>query len=135
MKFCPECGSIIEDKKTCQCGYDVEKGKVDENIRKQYEDNQKKFAKEIQANNIIPNTYIDEIPMNFKDDIFKDIYMELTYYIKDITKNNFEERLYNIYISRGYSKEKFINKLNIILKKELDNKIKKVIEKIEKEEE
>lgn len=135
MKFCPECGSILEDKKICQCGYDVEKGKVDENIRQQYEDNQKKIAQEIQVNNFIPNTYIDEIPMSFKDDIFKDIYMELTYYIKDITKNNFEERLYNIYKSRGYSKEKFINKLNIILKKELDNKIKKVIEKIEKEEE
>ena len=45
MKFCPECGSIIEDKKICQCGYDVEKGKVDENIRKQYEDNQKKLPK------------------------------------------------------------------------------------------
>ena len=135
MKFCPECGSILEDKKICQCGYDVEKGKVDENIRQQYEDNQKKIAQEIQVNNFIPNTYIDEIPMSFKDDIFKDIYMELTYYIKDITKNNFEERLYNIYISRGYSKEKFINKLNIILKNELDNKIKKVIEKIEKEEE
>lgn len=135
MKFCPECGSILEDKKICQCGYDVEKGKVDENIRQQYEDNQKEFAQEIQANNIIPNIYIDKIPMSFKDDIFKDIYMELTYYIKDITKNDFEERLYNIYKSRGYSKEKFINKLNIILKKELDNKIKKVIEKIEKEEE
>ena len=32
MKFCPECRAILEDKKICECGYNVETGKIDQTI-------------------------------------------------------------------------------------------------------
>ena len=28
MKFCPECGSSLENKEMCNCGYEVSTGKV-----------------------------------------------------------------------------------------------------------
>lgn len=34
MKFCPNCGSILEGKLKCDCGYDTLTGEVDEKIYK-----------------------------------------------------------------------------------------------------
>ena len=34
MKFCPNCGSILEGKIKCDCGYDTLTGEVDEKTYK-----------------------------------------------------------------------------------------------------
>ncbi len=41
MKFCPNCGSIIEGKLKCDCGYDTLTGEVDEKTYKEYKKNEK----------------------------------------------------------------------------------------------
>ena len=41
MKFCPNCGSILEGKLKCDCGYDTLTGEVDEKIYKDFKNNEK----------------------------------------------------------------------------------------------
>ena len=41
MKFCPNCGSILEEKLKCDCGYDTLTGEIDEKIYKDFKNNEK----------------------------------------------------------------------------------------------
>ena len=41
MKFCPNCGSILEGKLKCDCGYDTLTGEVDEKIYNDFKNNEK----------------------------------------------------------------------------------------------
>ncbi len=41
MKFCPECGSILDGKEKCQCGYDTLTGKIDESVYKEFKNNER----------------------------------------------------------------------------------------------
>lgn len=41
MKFCPNCGSVLEGKLKCNCGYYTLTGEVDEQIYKDFKDNEK----------------------------------------------------------------------------------------------
>ena len=41
MKFCPNCGSILEGKIKCDCGYDTLTGEVDEKTYKDFKKNEK----------------------------------------------------------------------------------------------
>jgi len=41
MKFCPNCGSILEGKIKCDCGYDTLTGEVDEKTYKDVKKNEK----------------------------------------------------------------------------------------------
>jgi len=36
MKFCPNCGFPLNNKKKCDCGYDVVSGEVDDKIYEKY---------------------------------------------------------------------------------------------------
>ena len=41
MKFCPNCGSIIEGKTKCSCGYDTLTGEIDDKTYKDFKNNEK----------------------------------------------------------------------------------------------
>jgi len=41
MKFCPNCGSILEGKLKCDCGYDTLTGEVDETTYNEFKNNEK----------------------------------------------------------------------------------------------
>ena len=41
MKFCPNCGSILEGKLKCDCGYDTLTGEVDEKVYEDFKNNEK----------------------------------------------------------------------------------------------
>ena len=41
MKFCPNCGSILEEKLKCDFGYDTLTGEIDEKIYKDFKNNEK----------------------------------------------------------------------------------------------
>lgn len=41
MKFCPNCGSILEGKLRCGCGYDTLTGEVDEKTYNDFKNNEK----------------------------------------------------------------------------------------------
>lgn len=36
MKFCPNCGFLLEDKKICDCGYNVDTNEIDTQINYEY---------------------------------------------------------------------------------------------------
>ena len=40
MKFCPNCGSILEGKIKCNCGYDTSTGEIDEKTYKDFKNNE-----------------------------------------------------------------------------------------------
>ncbi len=40
MKSCPNCGAVLEGKLKCDCGYDTVSGEVDENINKEFKNNE-----------------------------------------------------------------------------------------------
>lgn len=54
MKYCPNCGYPLEDKKICNCGYNVETNEVDEKVYEEYKENEKK-SYEQQCDNMINN--------------------------------------------------------------------------------
>ena len=41
MKFCPNCGSILEEKLKCNCGYDTLTEEIDEKTYKNFINNEK----------------------------------------------------------------------------------------------
>jgi len=41
MKFCPNCGAILEGKLKCDCGYDTLTGEVDENTYTDFKNKEK----------------------------------------------------------------------------------------------
>ena len=41
MKFCPNCGYSLDNKKVCECGYNVETNEVDDKFNKMYKENEK----------------------------------------------------------------------------------------------
>lgn len=50
MKFCPNCGFPLEEKKICNCGYNVDTNEVDEKTFEQYKETEQR--KNIMLNNI-----------------------------------------------------------------------------------
>ena len=46
MKFCPNCGTILEGKLKCDCGYDILTGEVDEKIYEDFKNNEKVLYKQ-----------------------------------------------------------------------------------------
>ena len=46
MKFCPNCGAILEGKLKCDCGYDTLSGEVDEKIYEDFKNKEKVLYKQ-----------------------------------------------------------------------------------------
>ena len=38
MKFCPNCGALLEGKMVCDCGYNVETGEVDDRVFEEFKE-------------------------------------------------------------------------------------------------
>lgn len=102
MKFCPECRAILEDKKICECGYNVETGKVDQTIRqKQIEENKLHLGS---YDNIPGTVFIDVLPKNivtnngmFGMNTLLQIRANISNYINGMQKLDIEEKLYELY--------------------------------------
>ena len=63
MKFCPNCGSVREDKDVCNCGYDYNTGKVKEQEKK--EDNANLFM--FMKNNGVSLEVLKQQKLDFGD--------------------------------------------------------------------
>ena len=111
MKFCPECGSIIEGKEICECGYEVSTGMINEDIRKKHTEKQESFAQE--HSTVKDNIYVDEIPKNLPPlSIMNEDGLTVVKAIHQIVSDSFgllggnlEENLYQLYQNntrRGY---------------------------------
>ena len=50
MKFCPNCGSILEGKLKCDCGYDTLTGEVDEKGYKDFKNKEKSLYEQSSDN-------------------------------------------------------------------------------------
>ncbi len=137
MKFCPECGSMMEGKEICECGYEVATGKVVEEIRKKHIEKQESFAKEPTTLN--NNIYVDEIPKNLppistmnEDGVV--VIQAIHQIVADsfgLLGSNLENNLYQLFKNNNMSKETFNKVLQGILDKKIEEQIKNVMEKIE----
>ena len=135
MKFCPECGAVLEDKKICECGYNVETGEVDQTIRQ-------KKNEEINSHlgsydNIMGTVFIDEIPKEYfnntgmlSNNPFVQIKINISNYINGMSNIDIEEKLYEIYKNSALTKEVYINALKDILELRTEEHIRNIIEKI-----
>jgi len=129
MKFCPECGSNIENKDMCNCGYEVSTGKVNKKVREELEKKNKSYN--ATKDNIYGDIFIDE--MYKGDNVIFRINSIITSYINGMYKPNIEEDIYNIYKTSPQYKELIENKLEIIKKLEIDKHINNALEKIKNE--
>ena len=50
MKFCPNCGSILEGKLKCNCGYNVETGEVDKDEYQSFKEREKSLYEQSSDN-------------------------------------------------------------------------------------
>ncbi len=124
MKFCPECGSIIENKTKCECGYEVSTGKVNKEVREKKE---KELSKYNPSNdNILGNIFIDN---NYKGGIIDFNYL-ISSFINGLNKNDIEDSIYNFYNASTISKDLIIKRLEEIRSMELDKHIDNVLKKI-----
>lgn len=140
MKFCPECGAILEDKKICECGYNVETGEVDQNIRQRKNEETKVHLGSYDVmDNITGTMFVDEIPKNFAPNtgimsITAQIKMNVSNYIMGMQNLDIENKLYELYKSSNLTKDSFNNYLRSVLELKTEEHIKNVISKIESEE-
>ena len=98
MKFCPNCGSILEGKIKCDCGYDTLTGEVEEKTYKDFKTNQNDIVVGAKMMGINPNLsdekILDQIhqPIFNKDNdnIFGEELAKImeNSYINDSTENN-----------------------------------------------
>lgn len=68
MKFCPNCGAVLNDKKKCECGYDVETGEVDEKVYEDFKNAMK--ANYEQSCDVLPNFGFGTNGFNMDQPIF-----------------------------------------------------------------
>ncbi len=100
MKFCPNCGFPLNEKKICECGYNIETNEVDKEISEKYNqkpkenyerqcDNNIGFGMQMNGNNI----ETQEVIFNKEPDIIMGIdYIEemkqLQKDIEEVKKND-----------------------------------------------
>ena len=102
MKFCPNCGFILEGKIKCDCGYDTLTGEVDEKTYKDFKTNQNDIVVGAKMMGINPNLSDEKIleqinqPIFNKDNdnIFGEELAKImeNSYINDSTENNSSKR-------------------------------------------
>ncbi len=71
MKFCPNCGSVLENKTICDCGYNIKTKEVDENTYIEYKNKEKEnyFRSSDNIMGINPNT--EQVIFNKDNDNLK----------------------------------------------------------------
>lgn len=142
MKFCPECGSVIEGKEMCECGYVVATGEVDKKVREALiSSHPSPFSIPDVPGIPMGNVMTDEVPKDLppiyfvrdqSGEVVKDaIYDTVRYWIgKGLSQRGIEEQLVELYQNNNMEKDEFILFLQSVLALGIEKQIKNAIEQI-----